>query len=137
MRVLEGLHGYRRRVFVLGDMLELGTRAAELHHAVGAEIAARDIDVLVLVGELAKAAGAGALEAGMPSARVVHFADTAEAAARLDALLARGDVVLLKASRAMRFERIVEALSAARGGASPGQAGGGSGMPLLREVCSL
>lgn len=137
-RVLEGLHGYRRRVFVLGDMLELGPSAAELHHAVGAEIAARGIDLLVLVGELAKAAGAGALEAGMAPARVVHYADTAQAAAQVDALLARGDVVLLKASRAMRFERIVEALAAARGSAEANSSGGGgSGMPLLREVCSL
>ncbi|TAJ19429.1 MAG: UDP-N-acetylmuramoyl-tripeptide--D-alanyl-D-alanine ligase, partial [Planctomycetota bacterium] len=143
MRVLEGLHGYRRRVFVLGDMLELGPSAAELHHAVGAEIAARNIDLLVLVGELAKAAGAGALEAGMPPARVVHYSDTVAAAQQLGERLARGDVVLLKASRAMRFERIVDALGAALGDAARGDAGasssggGGSGMPLLREVCSL
>ncbi|MBM3977682.1 MAG: UDP-N-acetylmuramoyl-tripeptide--D-alanyl-D-alanine ligase, partial [Planctomycetes bacterium] len=70
VRVLEGLHGYRRRVFVLGDMLELGPSSAELHHALGAEIASRSVDLLVLVGELARAAGAGALEAGLAPARV-------------------------------------------------------------------
>jgi UDP-N-acetylmuramoyl-tripeptide--D-alanyl-D-alanine ligase len=141
VRVLAGLHAYRRRVLVLGDMLELGTSTAELHHALGAELAGHGVDLLVLVGELTRAIGAGALEAGLEPARVVHYADTDEAARELDGLLQRGDVVLLKASRGMRFERIVDALALARGGAARGSggghAGGSSGALLMREVCSL
>ena len=112
---LAGLHGYQRRVLVLGDMLELGAQAGELHHKLGAEAAQAGIDLLVLVGELARAAAAGELEAGMDHARVVHFADTPAAAQALDTLIETGDVVLVKGSRRMQLERVAAALASARG----------------------
>jgi UDP-N-acetylmuramoyl-tripeptide--D-alanyl-D-alanine ligase len=115
VRTLAGLHGYQRRVLVLGDMLELGAQAGELHHKLGAEAAQAGIDLLVLVGELARAAAAGALEAGMDPARVVHFADTPAAAQALDTLIETGDVVLVKGSRRMQLERVAAALASARG----------------------
>jgi UDP-N-acetylmuramoyl-tripeptide--D-alanyl-D-alanine ligase len=107
-------------VLVLGDMLELGELAAELHHAIGAEAARAGIDRLVLVGELAKAAAAGALEGGLPAAAVTHLATTAEAARAVPDMLADGDVVLVKGSRAMELESVVHAIQAARsaGGAA-------------------
>ncbi len=115
VRVLSGLHGFRRRVLVLGDMLELGGLAAELHHQVGVDAARSGVDLLVLVGELARAAGAGALEAGLARGSVVHF-DSSEAAAReVDALVREGDAILVKGSRRLRMERVVEALRRARG----------------------
>jgi UDP-N-acetylmuramoyl-tripeptide--D-alanyl-D-alanine ligase len=120
VRFLAGLHGHARRVLVLGDMLELGELAAELHHAIGAEAARAGIDRLVLVGELAKAAAAGALEGGLPAAAVTHLATTAEAARAVPDMLADGDVVLVKGSRAMELESVVHAIQAARsaGGAA-------------------
>jgi UDP-N-acetylmuramoyl-tripeptide--D-alanyl-D-alanine ligase len=111
VRVLSGLHG-GRRVLVLGDMLELGEFAAELHHAVGAEAARAGIDVLVLVGELTRATAAGALEEGLDPEALFHFDDAAEAAARVPELLRAGDIVLAKASRRVGLESVVGAVRA-------------------------
>ena len=114
VRVLAGQHGHRRRVLCLGDMLELGELAAELHHRVGVEASESGIDVIVLVGELVKAAAAGALEAGHAKQAVVHFANTAEAAEGIIDVVEEGDVVLVKGSRGMRLEEVVGALRKAR-----------------------
>ncbi len=113
VRVLAGVHGHRRRVLVLGDMLELGDLAAELHHRIGAEAARAGIDLLILVGELAKAAAAGALEGGLDSSSVVHFPGTEEAASEVNAYLRPGDVVLVKGSRRLRLEEVVGSIQRA------------------------
>jgi UDP-N-acetylmuramoyl-tripeptide--D-alanyl-D-alanine ligase len=110
VRVLEGLHGHRRRVLVLGDMLELGASAGEMHFAIGAEAARSGLDLLVLVGELTRAAAAGALESGLAPERVVHVADTEEALMLVPSLLSSGDVVLVKGSRATGLDRLVKHL---------------------------
>jgi UDP-N-acetylmuramoyl-tripeptide--D-alanyl-D-alanine ligase len=107
LRVLAGLHGHRRRVLILGDMLELGERAPELHHAMGQAAAQSNIDQLLLVGELTRAAAAGALEAGMPSERVLHLGGRAEALSRVGELVCAGDVVLVKGSNAMGMDQLV------------------------------
>ena len=114
VRVLSGLHGFQRRVLVLGDMLELGELAAELHHELGREAARAGIDRIVLVGELAKAAAAGALEGGLDADAVMHV-DTTEKATRLVAeTVVDGDVVLVKGSRRMQLEKVVQGLVASR-----------------------
>ena len=107
MRVLAGLHGHERRVLVLGDMLELGDLAAELHHAIGVEAAKSGIDLLVLVGELTRASAAGALESGLPEERVVHVESTDEAIQTVGRYLRDGDVVLVKGSRRTGLDRLV------------------------------
>lgn len=119
IRVLAGLHGHARRVLVLGDMLELGRFAAELHHQIGMEAARAGIDLFVPVGELARAAAAGALEGGMDARRVVHLESTDDALERVPNLLERGDVVLVKGSRGMQLERLVRLLVAGGGRAGP------------------
>ena len=97
----------RRRVAVLGDMAELGEGAPAFHEQVG-RAAARNADVLLAVGELAR----GYLGAGVPVERQAASVDAASAA--LDELVAPGDVVLLKASRSVGLERLAEALTAAK-----------------------
>ena len=135
VRVLAGIHGHDRRVLVLGDMLELGSFAAEMHHAVGRAAAAAGLDRLVLVGELAAAAGAGALEGGMDPGHVVHFATRADAMEALERneLFHTGDVVLVKASRGMRLEDLVRRVRSrfAQNSSSGGQASGGRGASAL------
>ncbi|MBI5435366.1 MAG: UDP-N-acetylmuramoyl-tripeptide--D-alanyl-D-alanine ligase [Planctomycetes bacterium] len=110
VRVLAGLHGHARRVFVLGDMLELGPTAPELHHKLGEEVAHAGIDLFVLVGELAECAASGALIAGMPKSRVLHFATVEDAEREFPSLLASGDVALIKGSRRMSLERLTRRL---------------------------
>jgi len=117
VRVLAGLHGYRRRVLVMGDMLELGELSAELHHEIGREAARAGVDALVLVGTYARAAASGALEGGLSARQLVHFDTTEEAARGARELVQDGDVVLVKGSRGMALERVVGALCEQRGAA--------------------
>lgn len=110
VRVLAGLHGHGRRVLVLGDMLELGDLAAELHHEIGRLAAEAGIDQLWLVGDLTRATAAGALEAGMPPERVLHWPELADALPAVPGLLRDGDVALVKASRGSGLDRLVQHL---------------------------
>jgi len=94
---------------VLGDMKELGPLAVEWHREVG-ELAARmGITGLITVGELGRHI-AEAARKRLPPQRVIEAADTAEAAQAAAEHLQPGDVVLVKASRAMKMEDIVARL---------------------------
>jgi len=95
-----------RRVAVLGDMLELGPQAPELHRQLGAHAARRGVDLLVTVGPLAE----NMLTAFAGEARAVADADAAAEA--LGGLLRSGDTVLVKGSRGVALERVAEALGA-------------------------
>lgn len=110
VRVLAGLHGHTRRVLVLGDMLELGVAAEVEHERIGREAAAAGIDLLVTVGELARAAAEGAIGGGLAEEQVLRFADTAALIGRMHAIVRAGDVVLVKGSRGARLDRLVEHL---------------------------
>ena len=98
-----------RRVAVLGDMLELGALAADAHREAGA-LAAKNADVIVGVGELAAIAVHEAHRSGATDAHAA--VDNAEALVLLRRLLRPGDVVLVKGSRALRMEEIVDAILA-------------------------
>jgi UDP-N-acetylmuramoyl-tripeptide--D-alanyl-D-alanine ligase len=96
----------RRRVFVMGEMLELGEAAPRLHHEMGRTIASSRIDVLVGIGGLTREATVGALSAGLPADRVFFFETKAEAMASLKDILSPGDAVLIKGSRGAALEEI-------------------------------
>jgi UDP-N-acetylmuramoyl-tripeptide--D-alanyl-D-alanine ligase len=100
----------RRRIAVLGDMLELGAEEERLHRETGRQVAGR-AELLVAVGERARWIGEGAVEAGLSPAAVIPAATAEEAAQRLSPRLAEGDVVVLKASRGIGLDRTVEALA--------------------------
>jgi len=106
-----GLAPGRRRVAVLGDMLELGPTGPMLHRERGRALAGR-VDALAVVGPLAREILEGAREAGIPAASLHHFADAAEAAAAVPHLIRPGDAVLVKASRAVKLEAVVDAIAA-------------------------
>lgn len=98
-----------RRVAVLGDMLELGSVEAEAHRQVG-EWAAQRCDLLITVGPRARGIAQAAANNGMVADRV-HALDTnQEAIDRLNELLQPEDIVLIKGSRSMQMEEIVQAL---------------------------
>lgn len=102
-----------RRIAVLGEMLELGDRAVALHEEVGRAAAAARVDVLFAIGGAPAAALAdAAVAAGMPPASVRRFATSEEAAAAAVALVRPGDVMLVKGSRGVRTDRVVERLRA-------------------------
>ena len=105
-----------RRIAVLGEMLELGDRASDLHAAVGRAAAAANVDVLLAVGGAPAAALAGAaVAAGLSKDAVRYFATSAEAAEAAVATTKAGDLVLVKGSRGVRTDLVVERLKAERG----------------------
>jgi UDP-N-acetylmuramoyl-tripeptide--D-alanyl-D-alanine ligase len=118
--LLAGLPG--RHVAVLGEMLELGEMHETGHHAVG-EAAARVCDLLVVVGgrpgDGAAGIVAGALDSGLAAGRVLATADRAEAVDMLQRELEPGDAVLVKASRGIELDLLVEAVVAQRAASDP------------------
>ena len=105
-----------RRIAVIGEMLELGDRSAELHAGVGRAAAGAGVDVLMAVGGAsARALADGAIAAGMPAASVRYFETSDEAAAAAAALVTTGDLVLVKGSRGVKTDRVVDRLKAERG----------------------
>jgi UDP-N-acetylmuramoyl-tripeptide--D-alanyl-D-alanine ligase len=104
-----------RRIAVLGEMLELGDRSVALHEEVG-RAAAAAVDVLLTAGGVpAKAMAAAAVTAGLPANASRHFATSDEAAAAAIAEARRGDVMLVKGSRGVKTDRVVERMKAERG----------------------
>ncbi|OGW33562.1 MAG: hypothetical protein A2X58_07410 [Nitrospirae bacterium GWC2_56_14] len=97
-----------RSVAVLGDMLELGASSIEEHRAIGRIAARLGVDVLIAVGPQAKQMLEGAREAGMPKERLFAARSHAGAAARLAKESKNGDAVLIKGSRGMKMEKILE-----------------------------
>lgn len=111
LNMLRRPHG--RTVAVLGDMRELGGSSRELHCGVGAEVAKHGVDILFTLGASARYIAAGALESGMDESRVFVNLDVETYAATAWELcreLREGDVVLFKASRAVRAERVIQSL---------------------------
>ena len=104
---------YRRRVAVLGEMLELGEAAPALHAACGRAAAAAGFDLVVAVGDtLADAVARGATEAGLPKDAVVRCRTSAEAAVATSKRVRAGDAVLVKGSRGIGTELVVKRLKA-------------------------
>ncbi|HKS35984.1 MAG TPA: UDP-N-acetylmuramoyl-tripeptide--D-alanyl-D-alanine ligase [Verrucomicrobiae bacterium] len=97
-----------RRVAVLGDMAELGRHAADAHAEVGRRAAEGHVDQLFAVGKMAGVMGAAARAAGLM--QVSELGEVETAANVVKRFVRSGDVVLVKASRASRLERIGEVL---------------------------
>ena len=105
--MLAGMPG--RRVAVLGEMLELGKAAASGHREVGTAAAAT-VDLLVVVGPGAAPIAAGARAAGLDPSRILEARDRDAALDLLRSRLRDGDVVLVKASRGVELDLLVDAL---------------------------
>jgi UDP-N-acetylmuramoyl-tripeptide--D-alanyl-D-alanine ligase len=108
---LSGLPSKGRRFVVLGEMLELGVRSAEFHTALGGEVAAAPVDVLITVGVGAQGIAAAAVAAGMDRDSVHALADGSAALAYLRGALCSGDWLLCKASRGVGLDRLVDDLA--------------------------
>ncbi|MCA9363433.1 UDP-N-acetylmuramoyl-tripeptide--D-alanyl-D-alanine ligase [Candidatus Kaiserbacteria bacterium] len=117
LQALNEIKYTKRKIAVLGDMLELGKFSAAEHKRIGA-IAAETADILLTVGVRARYFAEGALSAGMSDKNIYQYEEVGRAGKELQQLLANGDVVLVKASQGVRAERIVEEVMA-----NPEQAG--------------
>jgi UDP-N-acetylmuramoyl-tripeptide--D-alanyl-D-alanine ligase len=108
LETLQRLPCAGRRVAVLGDMGELGAHSHAAHEEVGRRAAEAGVEQLFAVGKNAGIMAAAARDAGLKS--VAEFEEPVAAAEAVRNFLRAGDVMLLKASRATRLERLAEAL---------------------------
>ncbi|MHB1136436.1 MAG: UDP-N-acetylmuramoyl-tripeptide--D-alanyl-D-alanine ligase [Coriobacteriia bacterium] len=110
VEALEDVPTTGRRIAVLGDMAELGSLTELAHFELGQQVAHSSVDALVAVGELGARIGDGARAAGMNEENVRPCVDAIEAVEVLDDLVEAGDTVLVKASRVMGLEAVVEGM---------------------------
>jgi UDP-N-acetylmuramoyl-tripeptide--D-alanyl-D-alanine ligase len=103
--------GNNRTIAVLGDMLELGDISAKAHRDVGSYAVSKEISYIVAVGEKGKDIIEGAIEAGAKKEKVLHFNNNKEAGKFLIDFAKPGDVLLVKGSRGMKMEEIVNLLT--------------------------
>jgi len=106
-----------RRVFVCGEMRELGAHSLDAHRELGRLVVEHGVDRLITTGGDARHVIQAAISSGMPADRATDCASVAQAAACLQEELRPGDAVLIKGSRANKMERIVDELAA--GAAAP------------------
>jgi UDP-N-acetylmuramoyl-tripeptide--D-alanyl-D-alanine ligase len=115
IQTLAALPATGRRIAVLGDMRELGEASAASHGEIGRFFAEKyPADLLFCIGADSRAIAAEAVKLGYAVAKIEHFADAAAAAGAIAARVSLGDVVLLKASRAIGLEAAARAIVAAR-----------------------
>lgn len=100
-----------KRIVVAGDMLELGESEVQRHEDCGKYIARAGVDSLITVGKLAAHIGAAALKEGMPPEAIEIFKTSDEALESLRKKLSRGDLLVVKGSRGMRLEVIVNGVA--------------------------
>jgi UDP-N-acetylmuramoyl-tripeptide--D-alanyl-D-alanine ligase len=111
LAVVAGEQRFTRRAAVLGEMLELGEPSVALHEACGRVAAVSGLSLLVTVGGApARAMARAAVEVGMPVAQVRHVDGSVEAADLAAREVRIGDLVLVKGSRGVATERVVERL---------------------------
>jgi MurE/MurF fusion protein len=110
LKTLQGLKGEKKGIAILGDMLELGERAEELHEEIGAVLADTGVDAVFLKGPLSRATAKGAVRRGFPKENIAFFDDPGEVLDPLKSLLGRGDWILIKGSRKLKMEAVAEAV---------------------------
>jgi UDP-N-acetylmuramoyl-tripeptide--D-alanyl-D-alanine ligase len=111
IELLAATPNYRRRILAAGEMRELGRKSAELHREAG-RLAAKTGKIDWIIGVAGDAAEIveGAVAAGFPRAQARYFSSSEEAAKFLDDFLKPGDLLLVKGSRGVKMERVVETL---------------------------
>jgi UDP-N-acetylmuramoyl-tripeptide--D-alanyl-D-alanine ligase len=106
--------GKGRAIAVLGDMLELGNFAKEAHEQIGKKVSELSIDFLLAMGEKAPVVIESAIRHGFPMEKVRIVENYSEAISLLWQMIQKGDWILIKGSRGMAMEKIVEGLAGGR-----------------------
>jgi len=114
LEALSEVKGKGRAIAVLGDMLELGDFTDEAHQQIGRKVRELSIDLLLTVGEWAPVVVESAIRHGFPPERARAVGSHAEAISVLKQWIQEGDWILVKGSRGMNMEKIVEGLTERR-----------------------
>ena len=109
VELIETMKGYRKKMLVLGDMLELGDEEKAFHEECGAAINPAEIDHVFTYGTLGAFIADGARR-HFEEGRVSHYLDKKELLHAIQDMAASGDLLLFKASRGMKLEEIVKDL---------------------------
>jgi UDP-N-acetylmuramoyl-tripeptide--D-alanyl-D-alanine ligase len=102
--------GYKRRILVAGEMLELGNTSKRLHYECGRFAARCGADVIVAVQGAARDLTRGAIDAGLPNSRVHFFTEINPAIDFVTRNVQTGDLLLVKGSRSIQMEKVIQAL---------------------------
>jgi UDP-N-acetylmuramoyl-tripeptide--D-alanyl-D-alanine ligase len=111
----DSLPGGKRRVVILGDMLELGEASARYHSEIGEQVTHHRFDLLVAVGPAAKDIVNTAHETGVSCRRLLHYDNSDACAAEMVQILQPGDLIYLKGSRGIGLETILNRIANQRG----------------------
>lgn len=111
LQTMKELKGVKRKIAVLGDMMELGNFSITEHERIG-RIVADSVGLLMTIGVRSRGYAKGALEAGMSEKKILQYDDAETAGRELQALIKAGDVILVKASQSIRAEKVVEEIMA-------------------------
>jgi UDP-N-acetylmuramoyl-tripeptide--D-alanyl-D-alanine ligase len=111
LETLGDLRGVKRKIAVLGDMMELGQFSIREHERIG-QLAQKHADILVTIGVRARGYVKGAREAGMDDRNIFSYDDSMSAARELQTFIQPGDCILVKGSQSVRAERFVEEIMA-------------------------
>ncbi len=107
LETLKNLKGDHESTVIMGDMLELGDRAEELHEGIGSLMADTEVGTIFLRGRLSPATAAGALKKNMPEKQIIFFENPEEIVSRLASYVREGDWILVKGSRQTKMEESV------------------------------
>ena len=102
----------KRKIAVLGDMLEIGKYTLEVHEGVGKSLKKLGVDMLITVGIRGKLIAEAAIRGGLSEKVVFTFMDVNEAATFLESEIQKGDLILVKASQGVRLEKLVKEVMA-------------------------
>jgi len=115
LETLALIGGRGKKIAVLGDMYELGNQSSKAHRELGRIAAHAKVDQLYLLGDQARQVRSGALRAGMRSRQVIIGADHGDLARGLRQQVRRGDWLLVKGSRGMKMEKVLQELESEKG----------------------
>ena len=110
LETVADLREFRRKILVLGEMLELGPDSPQLHRRVGGAAARTRPDLLIAVGGEGSHIVEGAVQAGLSAQNAVQFESSEEAAEYLAGVVHGGDFLLVKGSRGVQMDRVVQFL---------------------------
>ena len=108
LKTLKDLKGDHSSIVVMGDMLELGDRAEEMHEDIGSLMADTEVGAIFLRGRLSPATAAGALKRNMPKDKIFFFETPDEIISHLSSYVKEGDWILVKGSRQTKMEETVQ-----------------------------
>lgn len=110
INVLEELCSKTRGIAVLGDMLEMGDLAKKLHYEVGSFIKDKKINYLITVGKASKNIMQAVANSHNQTIKLQHFDNNNEALKYILSIIRQGDFILIKGSRGMKMEQIVDGI---------------------------